>query len=212
MAALARALAAVAVRWRAAAPPATLGTAPGRLENSFKPLMRPTVVHSAAERRWCWRRTSDTQQDHAYRNKREEQDYSAVAQVQGDLFRPSTGGEGQEEAAVAGGFEARPLTRPTVALEHHTSVVFVSSVLRSHVKAFPRSAALPRNLRPPHEVRGRSPSFVPFLSCVHCRIIAAFAAACSRRQGCSVAHAARCTLRCAPPAHPRAFTRARASS
>ncbi len=33
------------------------------------------------------------------RNKREEQDYSAVAQVQGDLFRPSTGGEGQEEAA-----------------------------------------------------------------------------------------------------------------
>jgi hypothetical protein len=49
---------------------------------------------------------------------------------------------------VAGGFEAGPLTRPTVALEHHTSVVFVSSVLRSHVKAFPRSAALPRNLRP----------------------------------------------------------------
>ena len=38
---------------------------------------------------------------------------------------------------MAGGFEARPLTRPTVALEHHTSVVFVSSVLRSHVKAFP---------------------------------------------------------------------------
>ena len=74
---------------------------------------------------------------------------------------------------MAGGFEARPLTRPTVALEHHTSVVFVSSVLRSHVKAFPRSAALPRNLRPPHEVRGRSPSFVPFLSCVHCRISAA---------------------------------------
>jgi hypothetical protein len=75
--------------------------------------------------------------------------------------------------SAAGGFEARPLTRPTVALEHHTSVVFVSSVLRSHVKAFPRSAALPRNLRPPHEVRGRSPSFVPFLSCVHCRISAA---------------------------------------
>jgi hypothetical protein len=32
----------------------------------------------------------------------------------------------QEEAAVVAGFEARPLTRPTVALEHHTSVVFVS--------------------------------------------------------------------------------------
>ena len=31
-------------------------------------------------------------------------------QVQGDLFRPScTAAEGQEEAAVAGGFEARPL-------------------------------------------------------------------------------------------------------
>ena len=35
--------------------------------------------------------TSDTQQDHEYRNKREEQDYSAAAlpQLQGDLFRLS---------------------------------------------------------------------------------------------------------------------------
>ena len=163
MAALARALAAVAVRWRAAAPPATLGTAPGRLENSFKPLMRPTVVHSAAERRWCWRRTSDTQQDHEYRNKREEQDYigCAVVQVQGDLFRPSctAADEGQEEAAVAGGFEARPLTRPTVVLEHDTSVVFVSSIPCGHmsidVKVFPLlGTPLPRNLQPRHTKLG----------------------------------------------------------
>ena len=115
MAALARAVAAVAVRWRAAAPPATLGTAPGRLENPFKPLTRPTVEHSAAEKCWCWRRTSDTHQDHEYRNKREEQDYSAAAlpQVQGDLFRLScTRLKGGSRRRWRVGFEARPLTRP----------------------------------------------------------------------------------------------------
>jgi hypothetical protein len=137
--------------------------------------------------------------------------------VQGDLFRLS-----RTRLIIKGGSRrrwrvaSRPLTRPTVALQHRTSVVFVSCVLRSHMsKRFPRSAALP------HEVRGRSPSFVPFLSCVNCpyrpllssvSLSAAFAGLQPRAavwRGCSVAHrhaVAQHRLRCAPPANPRAFS------
>ncbi len=92
---------------------------------------------------------------------------------------------------------------PTVALQHRTSVVFVSGVLRSHVS--------------PTKLGVCSPSFVPFLSCVSCPCIGRFSAfsrlplrrfrsvcsrVCSRGPGCTVT---RCTLRCASPAHPRAF-------
>jgi hypothetical protein len=135
----------------AAAPTATLGssfrTAPWRLEN---------FLYSAAERRWCWRKTSDnTQQDREYRNKREELDNNAVAQTQGDLCRPTTvllftrtKGRMRQRWRVCVALAGRSLTRATVALERHTSVVFVSSVLRSHVKALPPALPnTPRNLR-----------------------------------------------------------------
>ena len=99
--------------------------------------------------------TSDTQQDHEYRNKREEQDYSAAAlpQVQGDLFRLScTRLKGGSRRRWRVGFEARPLTRPNgSAPAPHFGCVCVCGHMSKRVSGFPRSAALP------HEVRGLQP-------------------------------------------------------